>query len=99
MAEKGEISHVSDVEANGNFDRSWREEKWGGQRLSVAAQQATDDEKELTIPQALRIYKKAVVWCLIISCVVIMEGYDTNLLGNFYAYREYYSDHVQLKSR
>lgn len=80
---------VGQVEANGNFDRSWRDEKWGtdGRQLSVVAQNRAIDEKGMTIPQAIRIYKKALLWSLAISCVVIMEGYDTNLLGNFYAYR------------
>ena len=80
-----EISHV-DVEANGNFDRSWRDEQWGDRKLSVAAQNEAINEKNMSILQALKIYKNAVFWSLVISTCVIMEGYDTNLLGNFYAY-------------
>jgi len=88
MSEKQQIeADVSHVEANGNFERSWREEKWGDRRLSVIAQDVALEEKEMTIRQAVKVYKKAIMWCLAISCVVIMEGYDTNLLGNFYAYR------------
>lgn len=86
MAEK--TNHdIQHVEANGNFERNWREEKWGDRKLSVVAQDIAIDEKHMTIPQAIKIYKKAIMWCLVISCCVIMEGYDTNLLGNFYAYR------------
>lgn len=87
MAEKTiqEFNHVSE-EANGGFNREWRDEVWGGNhRLSVVAQQAALDEKSMTIRQALKVYRKAVMWSLIISVCVIMEGYDTNLLGNFYA--------------
>ncbi|KAK5074412.1 hypothetical protein LTR64_006444 [Lithohypha guttulata] len=85
MAEK--TNHdIEHVEANGNFERNWREEKWGDRKLSVVAQDIAIDEKHMTIPQAIKIYRKAIMWCLIISCCVIMEGYDTNLLGNFYAY-------------
>jgi hypothetical protein len=73
MAEKN-VTDVGHVEANGNFDRAWRDEKIGDQRLSVVAQDRAIDEKEMTIRQALKIYKKAVMWAFIVSCVVIMEG-------------------------
>lgn len=86
MAEKThDIAHVD--EPNGNFDRSWREQQFGDRKLSVLAQDVAVDEKNMTIREALKIYKKAVFWSLVISTCVIMEGYDTNLLGNFYAYR------------
>ena len=84
MTEKN-ISDIGHLEANGNFDRSWRDEKIGDRRLSVVAHDTAINEKEMTIRQALKIYKKAVMWAFIVSCVVIMEGYDTNLLGNFWA--------------
>lgn len=74
---------------NGHFDRSWRDEKWGDRNLSVAAQDTSHDEKSMTTWQAIKASKKAIMWSLIISTCVIMEGYDTNLLGNFYAYRSY----------
>lgn len=77
---------VDHLEANGNFDRSWRDEKWGDRSLSVAAQDTTNDEKEMTVMQAIKASKAAIFWSLVISTCVIMEGYDTNLLGNFYAY-------------
>ncbi|KAK5087458.1 hypothetical protein LTR70_009195 [Exophiala xenobiotica] len=87
MSEKQQMEgDVGHVEANGNFERSWREEKWGNRRLSVIAQDVALEEKNMTIPQAIKVYKKAILWCFAISCVVIMEGYDTNLLGNFFAY-------------
>ena len=75
-----------ETEDNGNFDRSWRDESWGNRALSTAAQATNDDEKNMTTREAIKIYKKAIMWSLVISTCVIMEGYDTNLLGNFYAY-------------
>ena len=65
------------VEDNGNFDRSWRDENWGGRALSVAAQETTEDEKSLTIMEAIRANRKAILWSLVISTCVIMEGFDT----------------------
>ena len=87
MSEKEFQHDISHVEANGNFDRSWREEDWGnGRNLSVAAEAVATDEKSMTIKEAIHAYPMAIFWSLIISTCVIMEGYDTNLLGNFYAY-------------
>ena len=87
MSEK-QTHDISHVEANGNFDRSWRDEKWGDRSLSVAAQDVASQEKEMSIWQAIQANPMAIFWSLVISTCVIMEGYDTNLLGNFYAYRE-----------
>ncbi|KAL3471022.1 general substrate transporter [Aspergillus californicus] len=50
------------------------------------AQAANAAEHAMTVRQALRAYPWAVVWSLTISMSIIMEGYDTNLIGNFYAY-------------
>ena len=75
MAEKSQV--VFQEEANGNFDRSWRDEKWGDRTLSVVAQEVTDDEKAMTIREAIAANKKAILWSLVISTCVIMEGYDT----------------------
>ena len=79
-------AHV-EIEDNGNFDRSWRDETWfGGRGLSVTAAENTDEEKSMTTLQAIKANRKAIFWSLIISTCVIMEGYDTNLLSNFFAY-------------
>ncbi|KAF5009982.1 hypothetical protein FDECE_3843 [Fusarium decemcellulare] len=45
-------------------------------------------EAEHNLPplEAVRKYPWALFWCLMVSMCVVMEGYDTNLLGNFYAY-------------
>lgn len=89
--EKNLAIDVETAEANGNFDRSWRDEKWGDRALSIAAQDTTNDEKAMTVMQAIKASKGAIIWSLVISTCVIMEGYDTNLLGNFYAYRQCHS--------
>ena len=74
MAEKSGVDAIVHTEdPNGNFDRSWREERWGDKKLSVAAQDVTNEEKDMTTLEALKIYKKAIMWCLIISTCVIME--------------------------
>jgi MFS transporter, SP family, general alpha glucoside:H+ symporter len=59
----------------------------GGWHASVAdAHRANIGEHETTVRKALRAYPFAALWSLTISMSIIMEGYDTNLIGNFYGY-------------
>jgi SP family general alpha glucoside:H+ symporter-like MFS transporter len=43
-------------------------------------------EAHLTLKDAFRYYKKAILWSLVISNATIMESYDLILLKSFYAY-------------
>lgn len=51
--------------------------------LANAAQQAEHRE---TVSVAIRKHPRAIFWALIVALSVIMEGYDTILISNFYAY-------------
>jgi SP family general alpha glucoside:H+ symporter-like MFS transporter len=51
----------------------------------VDAQDATTREHDMGIRGALRRYPKAALWSLAMSSTIIMEGYDTMLVGNFFA--------------
>ncbi|RYP83859.1 hypothetical protein DL769_001281 [Monosporascus sp. CRB-8-3] len=64
------------------------EEKLGYSALRDA-KQATDEEHAQTFRQALSENRKAVFWSVMISMCIIMEGYDTILMGNFMAYPEF----------
>ncbi|KAJ6103514.1 hypothetical protein N7486_005941 [Penicillium sp. IBT 16267x] len=57
-----------------------------GHGAIIEAKQASDEEHAQTLFQALRANRKAVAWSMLISMSIIMEGYDTILTGNFYAY-------------
>lgn len=50
------------------------------------AHQASTAEHEQTLGEALKTNRKAVLWSILISMTIIMEGYDTGLIGNFFAY-------------
>ncbi len=50
------------------------------------ARQATATEHSLTLVQAFKAYPKAVFWSMLVSTAIIMEGYDTILIGSFYGY-------------
>lgn len=74
-----DIEHISG-ENNGNFDRSWRDEMWGDRKLSIAAEETSKDEKDLSIWESIKASKKAIMWSLIISTCVIMEGTSCQLV-------------------
>ncbi|KAK2602026.1 hypothetical protein QQS21_004453 [Conoideocrella luteorostrata] len=43
-------------------------------------------EHALAPLEAVKAYPMAIFWTLMVSLTIIMEGYDTILIGNFYAY-------------
>jgi SP family general alpha glucoside:H+ symporter-like MFS transporter len=50
------------------------------------ARRASAFEHNLNNWDAFKLFPKAVVFSFILSLAIIMEGYDTSLLGSFYAY-------------
>ncbi|KAG9252440.1 maltose permease MAL31 [Emericellopsis atlantica] len=57
--------------------------------LEHVAEAARTAAHELSPLEAVHGYPKAIFWSLIVSMCVIMEGYDTILIGNFYAYPQF----------
>ncbi|KAI9369322.1 general substrate transporter [Aspergillus egyptiacus] len=53
------------------------------------ARRGTEQEHSLSLPQALRRYRKAVAWSMLFSLAIIMEGYDTTLLQSLFAFPEF----------
>ncbi|KAJ5132003.1 hypothetical protein N7448_006161 [Penicillium atrosanguineum] len=54
--------------------------------LVEKARRASDFEHKLTNREAFKLFPKAIIFSFILSLAIIMEGYDTSLLGSFYAY-------------
>jgi MFS transporter, SP family, general alpha glucoside:H+ symporter len=56
--------------------------------LSAAheAKFASDAEHNETLWHAIKSNRKAVLWSMLISMSIVMEGYDTVLIGNFFGY-------------
>lgn len=54
--------------------------------LVEKARRASDFEHNLTNREAFKLFPKAILFSFILSLAIIMEGYDTSLLGSFYAY-------------
>ena len=59
------------------------------QALNQNARNAEEAEHKESFRQALKIYPNALFWSLMVSMCVVMEGYDTILLTNFYAYPQF----------
>ncbi|KAI5458912.1 general substrate transporter [Mariannaea sp. PMI_226] len=84
--EKQDLPSVNQVEFDEVLAQTAKVATIHNTKLQQAALEATADDHELTVPDALRAYAPAVLWALVSSTCVIMEGYDTNLLSNFFAY-------------
>jgi SP family general alpha glucoside:H+ symporter-like MFS transporter len=66
-----------------------------GKMLNEDARLATQAEHNLSLWQGVKTYRKAVFWSVVVSASIIMEGYDTTLIGSFYGYpafREKYGE-------
>jgi hypothetical protein len=57
-----------------------------GSGAVVDAKHASDEEHAQTLWQAIREHRKAIGWSVMVSMSVVMEGYDTILMGNFWGY-------------
>ncbi|OBT38526.1 hypothetical protein VE00_11038, partial [Pseudogymnoascus sp. WSF 3629] len=84
--EKHNGSGVQQVETTVSIAHASDEKRITGKTLEEAAEQGIIDEKELNVRDAIKAYPQAILWSLVFSTCVIMEGYDTNLLSNFFAY-------------
>lgn len=53
---------------------------------AIAAVDAIKTEREMSLRDTLRLWPKAILFSFFLSLAIIMEGYDTNLMSNFYPY-------------
>lgn len=57
--------------------------------LQDQARHGAEIEQNLSFRQAIRIYWKAVLWSVAVSMATVMESYDIQIIGSFYAYPEF----------
>ncbi|KAL2834425.1 general substrate transporter [Aspergillus cavernicola] len=62
------------------------------------AKAAAEKERNMTLLQGVKLYPKAVVWSIIISTCIAMEGYDISLVNNFYAFDQFNRKYGELSS-
>lgn len=53
------------------------------------AKSATAKEQKMTLMQGIKTYPKAILWSMLISTCIVMEGYDVCLINNFYAFDQF----------
>jgi len=72
--------------------------EWGGDRrksrmgsvgLVDEAKEATDQERNMGVWQAIKTYPKACGWSVLASTALVMEGYDLVVIGSFFGFREF----------
>lgn len=66
-----------------------------GHGAIVEAKHASDEEHSETLWQTLSNNRKAVAWSMLISMSIVMEGYDTILMGNFFGYPQFQKKYGQ----
>ncbi|OWP01099.1 hypothetical protein B2J93_6549 [Marssonina coronariae] len=54
-----------------------------------SARSATEREHNMTIRECMRLYPKAIMFSLILSTAIVMEGYDVALLASFYGFKPF----------
>lgn len=90
MDEKVDFSHGENQQTDFNVDTMSKEK-------NLLAQVAAQEEHELTVWQAIRTHKKAIMWSLLVSTAIIMEGYDLVLIYSFFAQNAFarkYGDYI-----
>ncbi|KAJ2985924.1 hypothetical protein NUW58_g5279 [Xylaria curta] len=50
------------------------------------ANEANERERAMTLRHALKVYPKAIGWSMLLSSCLIMEGYQTAVVGSYLAY-------------
>lgn len=50
------------------------------------AREATAKEHQMSLWEGIKLYPRAVGWSVLLSTAIVMEGYDTALMGSFFAY-------------
>lgn len=54
----------------------------GAKDLVREANAANEGERNMGLLKALKTYITAMAWSMILSSAIIMEGYDTSVMGN-----------------
>ncbi|KAI5928356.1 sugar transporter [Camillea tinctor] len=62
----------------------------------VDAALGTQAETKLSVRQALKFYRKAVIWSVIMSMATIMESYDLILMTSFFAFPQFVKKYGEL---
>lgn len=82
----GQGHHVLEVDLENSAARRLAETSEKFADLSNEAKIATDAEHKMSVTEAIKLYPKAIMWSVIFSSAVAMEGYDLVLVSSFFGY-------------
>jgi SP family general alpha glucoside:H+ symporter-like MFS transporter len=85
---------VSPITAHGLVTE--KTENMVGVNFALGALAATAREHRMGFWQGIRLYPKAIGWSMLISTVVVMEGFDNALIGSFYAFPAFQKKYGEL---
>jgi SP family general alpha glucoside:H+ symporter-like MFS transporter len=54
--------------------------------MHTEAQEHVEAEAKMGLWKGIKTYPQAAAWSILLSSTVIMEGYDTSLIGSLFAY-------------
>lgn len=54
--------------------------------MHTEVQEQVEAESKMGLWQGIKTYPQAAAWSILLSSTVIMEGYDTSLIGSLFAY-------------
>ena len=57
--------------------------------MSTEAEQQAKKQADIGLWNGLKTYPQAAAWSVLLASTIIMEGYDTSLLGSFFAYQSF----------
>lgn len=77
--EDAELPSTQNVQPQAEEIRSWVD-------ITLDARNATNHEHQLSFTQAVKLYPKACFWSMVVSFVIIMDGYDTALIGSLFGF-------------
>lgn len=66
--------------------------------LQAQAQANTDIEHDMSLRDAIRLYPKAVIFCIVLSMSIIMEGYQIGLVPSLFAQPAFQQKYGQARS-
>jgi SP family general alpha glucoside:H+ symporter-like MFS transporter len=55
-------------------------------RLASSAREAAEYEHRIIFSRGVWLYPEPMAWSALLSATIVMEGYDTTFIGNFFAY-------------
>jgi SP family general alpha glucoside:H+ symporter-like MFS transporter len=83
MSPKEDVAHIESVR---KLDSLASESGKAYADVAEDARLATEDEHNHKFLQALKLYPKACFWSGIVTLCIIMDGYDTALMGGLFAF-------------